>query len=382
MSTCQYCSYFSVVDLLSLFISDTAHSCAVTSTATRNIQALEIRLACQSVTRPNRPTAGRGRPQNGAALLIRVKPPSHLSLTKSTHDKIVLDGIPEDTAPGLEDGGYSFNSEASSISSSTSSSESLLSPRSSSPSHSLRLSQSADPDVDEDDATVVPSSTPTYPQLRKRLKPKRIRGYVIDSEDEVYSTSADEDSDQDKPLKPLRCFSDAERDGDGDNEGTFAYTEIINVSTQTHSQSTTRSFSGWFAPSILPSHALTAASTSATLPEYTENGPSASSLPSQASLPQYADKITSEPETALQDTKEKDEKVEMKCETPTQGEMNIAEKALASFTSYESLKRARLDSEYESAFGRLQTEWCFAGGLVSCLYFNSRLGVYSSSSTM
>lgn len=44
--------------------------------------------------------------------------------------------------------------------------------------------------------------------------------------------------------------------------------------------------------------------------------------------------------------------------------MNIAEKVLSSFTTYESLKRARLDSEYERVFEKLQMEWCYVGGLV------------------
>jgi len=47
--------------------------------------------------------------------------------------------------------------------------------------------------------------------------------------------------------------------------------------------------------------------------------------------------------------------------------MNIAERILASFTSYESLKCASLDSDYECVFGRLQTEWCFVGGLLVAL---------------
>ena len=267
------------------------------------------------------------------------------------------------------------------MSSSTSSSESLPSPRSSSPTHSLRISESAEPDEDEDDATAVPTPTPTYARLRRR-KPKRVRGYAVDSEDEVYSTSADEDSDQDSPFKP--CFSGVERDGDGANGGTFSFTEIVKVSTQTHSRSTTRSLSGWLSASILPLHALTHASTSATLPEYTESGSGPSSSTRKGSSPEYADRITLEPESALRDEKEEKEKQglkevgEIKCETGTKGEMNIAEKILASFTSYESLKHARLDSEYECVFERLQTEWCFVGGLVS-IPFNFYPPVCSSS---
>jgi hypothetical protein len=207
-----------------------------------------------------------------------------------------------------------------------------------------------------------------------------VRGYAINSEDEIYSTSADEGSEVDKPPQP--CFSDAEQDGD-DRE-TFTYTEIVNVSTPTHSRSTTRSLTAWFfAPSILPSHTLTHPSTStqATLPEYTESGPGPSSLSPRDSLPEYADKITSEPEYEVQDgkamgelgkvkmeeEKEKEEKEEMACDTETKSEMNVAEKVLASFTSYESLKRARLDSEYERVFERLQEEWRYVGGLVGVL---------------
>ena len=45
--------------------------------------------------------------------------------------------------------------------------------------------------------------------------------------------------------------------------------------------------------------------------------------------------------------------------------MNLAERALASFTVYKELKKARLDSQYERMFGRLQREWTYASSLVN-----------------
>jgi hypothetical protein len=265
-------------------------------------------------------------------------------------------------APELEDSGYlssvSKASASTSSTSSTSTSESLPSPRSPSP--------QAFQSEDEDDITAVHTPTPTYAHLRRRpsAKPKRVRGYVIDSDD-VYSTSAGE---EELPLMP--CFSDPDLDPD---EGAFTYTEIINASS-TQSRTTARSASGWLAPSILPSHILAHAPTSTTLPSYDENGPGPSSSSSKASLPQYTDAITSEPAHELRE-KERQEEKQGKGEKGGENEnkakddngMNIAERILASFTSYESLKCASLDSDYECVFGRLQTEWCFVGGLVGVL---------------
>ena len=247
--------------------------------------------------------------------------------------------------PELEAGGYTSNSDVSSAS------ELSLSP------HSLQTSE------DEDDVTVVPTPTPTNAQLRRRSnrKPKRMRGYVIDSEDDVFSTSADECG-EDEPLIP--CFSDPEQDG---NDEPLMYTEIINASS-THTKTTTRD--GWIAPSILPSHTLmhasTSSSTTTTLPEYTESdGAGVHPSSSKTSLPEYTDRITSEPryEKGEKEKGDMEEKENKELEEPSD-DMNIAERVLASFTSYESLKRAQLDSEYECAFERLQTEWCYVGGLV------------------
>jgi hypothetical protein len=350
-------------------------SVPVPSTPTRNLQELEIRLTCQSATRLSRPAVGRGRPQNGATLLLRLKPPSHFSLVSKPEIN-----RSEDTVADLEESGYLSNSEVFSSSASTASSESLSSPPSSSPHPSIQILGSVDrEDEDEDDGTVVPTPTPTFASLRKRLKPKRMRGYAIDSEDEVCSTSADESGEEDMPR--MRCFSDGEHDG-GEDE-VFTYTEIINVSstrTQTHTQSrsNSRGLTGWFAASILPSHTFTQASTStSTTLANTESGPgSSSSSFSKASFPKFADKITAEPdpEHALQDMKENEEKgnqnekgedrADRACETEAKSDMNIAEKVLASFTTYEFLKRAEVDSEYERVFEKLQLEWCFVGGLV------------------
>jgi hypothetical protein len=179
----------------------------------------------------------------------------------------------------------------------------------------------------------------------------------------------------------MPCFSDPEVDAE---EGAFTYTEIVNVSSR-QSRTSTRSLSGWFAPSILPSHTLVPAPTSTSLPSYSENGTDPSSSSSKASLPEYADAITSEPKHELQEKeqreekqgKEQAEKGEKGSENEDRDGMNMAERILASFTSYESLKRANLDSEYERVFEMLQTEWCFVGGLVGVLLNFQFISIYS-----
>lgn len=336
----------------------------------------EIRLTCQSTTKH---TTAKGKPQNGATLFLKVQPPFQFPLPH------LKNGVIE---PTVEEHGYLSNSDVSS-------SESLPSPRSSSSSPSVRISELVDcqdEDEDEDDATVVPTPTPSHPNLRKRLNPKlkRVWGYAIDSEDEVYSLSTSESADE-QNVHTIQCFSDAECD----EEEMFTYTEITNVSTPRIQTTRGSSSSGngwkWFAPSLLPSHTLTPASISTSLPAYSENGTgsSSSSPPSSLSsffrsiLPKFADQLTSEPEHGLKVVNE-DGKVEKEKEKEgengengengEEGEkgreanpaisMNIAEKVLSSFTTYESLKRARLDSEYERVFEKLQMEWCYVGGLV------------------
>ena len=45
--------------------------------------------------------------------------------------------------------------------------------------------------------------------------------------------------------------------------------------------------------------------------------------------------------------------------------LNLAEQIIASFTVYEEMKDAVLDSHFEKVFHRLQQEWTYVGGLVS-----------------
>ena len=44
---------------------------------------------------------------------------------------------------------------------------------------------------------------------------------------------------------------------------------------------------------------------------------------------------------------------------------SFVERVLSSFTMYQELKEATLDSQFEAVFHRLQQEWTFVGGLVS-----------------
>jgi hypothetical protein len=46
--------------------------------------------------------------------------------------------------------------------------------------------------------------------------------------------------------------------------------------------------------------------------------------------------------------------------------VNPAVRVVSTFTLYGELKKARGDSEYQSIFERLQREWQYVGGLVSC----------------
>lgn len=135
------------------------------------------------------------------------------------------------------------------------------------------------------------------PGIRRR---KRVRGYVVDSDDDVHSDDEPESVEMNVNTKPPHHDEPAlyRYDSDGSDESS---TMIIRISGNGDEGM------GWVAPSLLP---------------------------------QNVEKL--EPPPPLTRT----------------------ERALASFTMYSELKEANFDSHYEAVFGRLQMEWTYTGGLV------------------
>ncbi|GLB43811.1 hypothetical protein LshimejAT787_1403230 [Lyophyllum shimeji] len=131
---------------------------------------LEVRLNCQSASK--RAVSSRGKPQNGATLLLRIRPPSTLQRPTS-------------------DGSHSASS---SDAESSCASETLTEPPS------------------QIDAVWLDDDKPKPPQLRRRRK--RIRGYMVESGDEeVYSTD-DEENQEDKPFLDDNSYCGDDEDPD------------------------------------------------------------------------------------------------------------------------------------------------------------------------
>ncbi|KAJ7693397.1 hypothetical protein B0H17DRAFT_932950, partial [Mycena rosella] len=124
---------------------------------------LELRLQCQNPT--NRSVASRGRPQNGAAVHLRLCPPASIASCS-------------DPTPSEEDG-Y--------CSSSSSSSSSCKRPNRSEP--------------------LTPPPMPEQPLRRRR----RVRGYCVNSDEEPESYSED-DEDETKPFLGVPSFHDDDED--------------------------------------------------------------------------------------------------------------------------------------------------------------------------
>ncbi|KAF8066531.1 hypothetical protein FPV67DRAFT_1417668 [Lyophyllum atratum] len=171
---------------------------------------VEVRLQCQSASK--RAISSRGKPQNGATLLLRIHPPSSAQRNLLMSDQ--------------SDGGASSEAESS-----TKASETLSAPP----------SPTDDTWLDED--------TPSNTQLRRRRR-RRVVGYDVGSGDELYSAE-DDSYEEEKPF-----FDDNSYYGD-DEEPDPCYDDdmairplpngVVKVSTGT---------TGWLSilPSILPQY--------------------------------------------------------------------------------------------------------------------------------
>ncbi|KAJ7141374.1 hypothetical protein C8R44DRAFT_763285 [Mycena epipterygia] len=122
----------------------------------------KLRLQCQNPT--NRAVGSRGRPQNGALVHLRLRPPAS-----------VLSG----PSPTQSEDGYC----SSSSSSSSSNSETLVPP------------------------SIVEERPPQL--IRRR---RRVRGYCVNSDDEPESYSEDDDDDDTKPFFDDPLFEDDEHE--------------------------------------------------------------------------------------------------------------------------------------------------------------------------
>lgn len=146
-------------------------------TSTCLTQELELRLQCQNPT--NRAVGSRGRPQNGALVHLRLRPPAS-----------VLSG----PSPTRSEDGYCSSSSSSS----------------SCKRYRFRLDCVDDISSSANDSeTLVPPSIAEEcpPQLIRRRR--RVRGYCVNSDDEPESYSEDDDDDDDtKPLFGGPLFED------------------------------------------------------------------------------------------------------------------------------------------------------------------------------
>ncbi|KAG6808686.1 hypothetical protein H0H92_003248 [Tricholoma furcatifolium] len=223
---------------------------------------LELRLHCQTASR--RAVSSKGRPQNGATLLLKMHYPVN---TK----KNLLNLTNEQWEAGSSSSGAG----------------------------STKVS---------DYPSMPPSPTDdTWPDagILPGLRRRRRRGYGVNSDDELYSTDGD-DEDSKAPI-----FSDG---------GSFCGDE--------DDESTLRDEQGY----LKEPHGIIRLPASRAAQWVQAIWPTV--------LPQYTERI----------------------EVP--GDMSFVERILASFTTYSELKAARLDSQYEKVFTRLQLEWTYVGGLL------------------
>ncbi|KAF8163851.1 hypothetical protein B0H34DRAFT_341343 [Crassisporium funariophilum] len=234
---------------------------------------LEIRLQCRNVN--TKSTSSRGRPQSKASLRIRLRAPPNVFRSRRDASES------EEFEKGQEE--YAAGCSGSSTGSSS--------------------SPSGPPSIDEcEDIKPI-----EQPQTIRR----RVRGYAINSDDEVFSSDGE-------PLpetKPIFSETASYSCIDSDDEDPYSDPSAIRLPHRhdgalTLSPTTREMSIGWIAESLLP--------------RYTE-----------------------------------------KMEVPPQ--MTRVESALASFTTYSELKEANMDSHYERVFHRLQMEWTYIGGLLVAL---------------
>ncbi|KAF9460603.1 hypothetical protein BDZ94DRAFT_1299794 [Collybia nuda] len=110
---------------------------------------------------------------------------------------------------------------------------------------------------------------------------------------------------------------------------------------------------GWVSASLLPQHTLRQGSSSGGGAGVLENEAAAAwraqmrglSVDEKAALPAYTERVQVEDPDAL----------------------SLPERILATFTLYAALRAARVDSEFEAVFARLQMEWGYVGGLLVAL---------------
>jgi len=254
---------------------------------------LEIRLQCR--TADQKCTASRGRPQKKALLRLKINPPPKLAR-----------GV---DPPLKEDGEDDYLSDAD-ISVGASSLSTLRSP--------LRLSCSIADSSCSSSAESEPidfGDPPNpIPHLHQNLRRRRVRGYIINSEEESYSSGSEthrlRDNNFSRLLDDDTCVNDEDEHHDKEDPSSTSLLyhpgsgEIIAI--------TPANGEGWTAYSDLP-------------------------------LPLYTEKIT----------------VPLNLTKP--------EKILASMTMYGELSSAETADHFAPIFRRLQQEWTFIGGLV-CLF--------------
>ncbi|EDR06386.1 uncharacterized protein LACBIDRAFT_299945 [Laccaria bicolor S238N-H82] len=158
---------------------------------------LEIRLHCQSAS--NRAISSRGKPQNGALMHLRVRPP----MAPLTSPPLLC---PSDT-------GYSSDASSSSRASST-----LIPP-----------------------SPIDDEPKPPQPSILRR---RRVRGYALGSDEEVFSSDGEEIEER----KPLPLFSDPE------DFPQQTYWNSSDDDSPRNQPSHPKSSWGWISASLLPKY--------------------------------------------------------------------------------------------------------------------------------
>ncbi|KDR68662.1 hypothetical protein GALMADRAFT_230988 [Galerina marginata CBS 339.88] len=233
---------------------------------------LEVRLQCRTGERSG--MSGRGRPQKGAVLRLKLREPPCLARSS----------IPSRNEEEVEER----------------------------PSDRWRNGGSSDGDTDDSSSvdTEIITLDDVPPPAQSTIR-RRIKGYAVNSDDDMCSTDGGEYIPDDRPLQDDNSYTNTCVDDD-DDEYSKALVYRLGSSGEVISLSPREDEDGWLAFSPLP-------------------------------LPLYTEKLT------------------------VPRDLTRAERVLASMTMYAELAAAETEDDFEPVFRRLQHEWTFIGGLLVAL---------------
>ncbi|KAF9476164.1 hypothetical protein BDN70DRAFT_995871 [Pholiota conissans] len=354
---------------------------------------LDIRLQCRTSEAKSPSSAARGRPQNGAVLRLKLRPPpssssSRPAYTSISSSSITLIASGNDAAAGPSrtstmDTQYTDESRAE-LSDDTEERKPLLgdnveisSPVGSDHEHegwSKEITITDDtPDLisftdDENNQETPRPQPPIQTQTLRRRRPKRVKGYTIDTDASACSTSASEDSECESLLSPSYALrdddaqsgtfvDDSSRLGFDDSDDDLSLTPhpshlTLSLSNQKspHTPISLEDLDLTFHPNSPTSIDIISFSPTTTTTTNSHGVKVWIALARDMLLPQYTEKI----------------RIPRK--------MSGTEKALSAFTLYADLcdaaereKEAGDMKAFEGVMRRLQNEWGLVGGLLLAL---------------